>query len=103
MTNVILIFYGGLFAATLWILSGVVSRWDEDHHKLDRLQKDLDGLYERFDNMQIDIDTLKASVKANAEDEAKVNNEAATDRLKMRNDISKLNIRVTKLEGKDTK
>ena len=87
MTNVILLFYAGLFAAMFWVLAALVNRWDEDHHELKALQRDQDELYQQFYKLR-DFAELTRGL---------VNN----TNLNIRNDISKLSIRVNKLEGKE--
>lgn len=108
MTNIILLFYAGLFAATLWVLAAVVNRWDEDHHKLNAvykkmdehvrqlkgLEEDLDDLYSRFYQLRDWADGKVGDLNAN--DEA-----AAKAILNIKNDISKLSIKLHKLEGKE--
>lgn len=113
MTNVILLFYASLFAAILWVLAALVNRWDEDHQKLKDisekvdelttrmkgLEEDLDDLYQHFYKLRDFAELTKSEVNTAAE-----NNEAAANAiLNMRNDISKLSIRLNKLEGKETK
>lgn len=101
MTNVILLFYAGLFAAMFWVLAALVNRWDEDHHELKALQRDQDELYQQFYKLRDFAELTRGLVNNNAETAAANDEAIAKANLNIRNDISKLSIRVNKLEGKE--
>lgn len=98
MINIILLFYAGLLGAFFWILAALVNRWDEDHKKLKQLQSDIDDLYTQFYGLRDFAELTKGLVDNNAKVAAANDEAMASANLNMRNDISKLSIRLKKLE-----
>lgn len=110
MTNLILLFYASLFACVIWVLAALVNRWSEDNQKLNDISKKVDDHVSQVKGLEEDLDDLWARFYQlrdyvdHIAGEGKTNDEAAANAiLNIRNDISKLRIRVSKLEGKETK